>query len=315
MMEMKVLVTGSVAIDITGVYPGSFEAYERRYDVTRLNASFQLGELQTGFGGCCLNIAYGLRLLGVDTIPLSSAGRNFRDAYLPRLLSLGINADNIAIDDEAEHGASCLMINDEAGNQIIGFYPGRENPARRLPSEVPGITEVGCAILAPERAALMLRQARDLGRLGIPIVLDPGQAITDFEADEIVELLDLSSVLVANEHEFRALLANGKLSERDAISRTEKTVITRSEAGADIFEAGERRRVAALKDDGGIVDATGCGDAFRAGFVYGLAAGRGTETATQLGCVMAAINLHSPGTQNYVTDRDTVEARRREAYD
>ena len=161
------LVTGSTAIDSIGTYNGSFEEYQAQYPISALNTSFQLTDLKSSFGGCAPNIAYGLHQLGVNVIPLSSAGRNFRDRYLPHMKQLGINVDHITIDDSIEHSASCMMINDLHGNQIIGFYPGPANPLRESPADLEEIDRVALAVLAPENAQLMLRQARQLaGRIG-----------------------------------------------------------------------------------------------------------------------------------------------------
>ncbi len=304
----KVLVTGSIAIDITGLYPGSFEAYSQQYDINNFNASFQLSGVKTGLGGCCLNIAYGLNLLGIQPLPLSSAGRDFRDAYEPYIRAQGINTDFIAINDDAPHGATCLMINDRDGNQIIGFFPGEPNPARLLPSEVPGISDISWALLAPEEAEIMLRQARDLAALDVPVMLDPGQVITDFTGQEIVELLSLSSMLLANEHEFHALARNAGMSTDEVLEGISQAVITRSERGVDIYSDGTSTHVDALQDID-IVEVTGCGDAFRAGFVYGLCTHDDIRIAAEYGCVMAATNLESNGTQSYQINAESLTQR------
>jgi adenosine kinase len=89
-----ILVTGSTAIDQIGSYDGSFEEYQSSYLVNAFNVSFQLTEMRTSFGGCAPNIAHGLTQLGIDAIPLSSAGRNFVDQYKAHLINLGINIDS-----------------------------------------------------------------------------------------------------------------------------------------------------------------------------------------------------------------------------
>ena len=308
-----VLVTGSTAIDQTGIYPDSFETYQHQYRIEAFNASFQLADIKTSFGGCAVNIVYGLHLLGIKAKPLSSAGRNFRDRYLPRLNQLGIDVSHIAIDDTREHSASCMILNDAHGNQIIGFYPGPAVPGRQLPSALAIIDQVALAVLAPEAAQLMLKQAQDLAPLKIPIILDPGQVISDFKRDEILALLELSTCLIANEYEYRVLQTNGGIDHQDVLAAISHLVITRADQGVSIYRDGQQYQVDAVADVD-IVDVTGCGDAFRAGYVYGMVENLGPIACGQLGCVMAALNLTTPATQNYEADVATVKKLQSEYY-
>ncbi|MBL6688763.1 MAG: carbohydrate kinase family protein [Pseudomonadales bacterium] len=300
-----VLVTGSTAIDHTGFYDGSFEDYEEQYPVTAFNASFQLGGMRTSFGGCAPNIAYGLNLLGIKGIPLSSAGRNFRDHYEAHLTSNGIDTRFIFIDDDVAYCASCLMINDEEGNQVIGFYPGPHDPKRQLPSELPIINEVRLANLGPEEPHLTLKQARDLAALGIPMVADPGQVTASFSRKDIRELLELVDALIVNEHELDVLLSNGGLDQQALMAKVPELVVTHSEQGVDVYRDGACTHVSAVPDVE-IVEVTGCGDAFRAGYIYGMLNNLGIRERAEIGCVMAAINLACEETQRYRTSIDEV---------
>lgn len=293
-----VLVTGSTAIDQTGVYPGSFDDYESRYEVKAFNASFQMAAMKTSFGGCAPNIAYGLHALGARVVPLSSAGRNFRDRYQAHLEALGIETRYIWVDDDVENCATCLMINDLQGNQIIGFYPGPKAPKRLLPSQLPMINEVGLAILGPEEPGLTLKQARDLQPYGIPIMFDPGQVTAEFSAAELDEMLGIATYLIVNEHELGLLCRNAGLTEQQVRSRIDELVVTHGEAGADIYNASGKQHVSAIPDVE-IVEATGCGDAFRAGYAWGIINDLGAADAVAIGSIMAMKNLGAAQTQGY----------------
>ncbi|MBO6701784.1 MAG: hypothetical protein JJ921_05560 [Pseudomonadales bacterium] len=304
-MPDTVLVTGSTAIDHTGFYGGSFEEYEGQYQISAFNASFQLAGMRSSFGGCAPNIAYGLNLLGINGVPLSSAGRNFRDHYEAHLQSSGIETEYIFVDEEVPYCASCLMINDTLGNQVIGFYPGPENPKRLLPRELAIIEDVMLANLGPEEPQLTLKQARDLAALQIPMVADPGQVTASFSRDDIHQLLALVDYLIVNEHEHEVLLTNGELSESELRSRVSELVITHSEQGVDVIRDGEVTHVDAVPDVQ-TVEVTGCGDAFRAGYIYGILKGLSVRERAEIGCVMAAINLACEETQKYQTSTDDV---------
>ena len=313
-MVDRILVTGSTAIDQTGLFAGSFETYQARYPIKALNMSLPLGGMRTSFGGCAPNIAYGLNLLGVAAIPLSSAGRNFRDQYEDHLRQSGINIDYIAVDDSVEHCASCMMFNDSEGNQIIGFYPGPGTPLRKLPSEIPEIDEVRLVILGPEAPALTLKQARDVAALDIPVMFDPGQVISDFSREALLEMLSLASILIVNDYEFRVLLENSELDAAAVLNWVDEVVVTRGSQGADIHQRGDFWHVDAIADVE-VVEVTGCGDAFRAGYAYGVLKRLSPDQRGQLGCVMAMLNLVTEKTQNYHTSLAEVLALRDKHYD
>lgn len=308
-----VLVTGSTAIDLIGVYSGSFDDYQAQYNINALNTSFQLTEMKTSFGGCAPNIAYGLNQLGVNVIPLSSAGRNFKDRYQAHLEQHGINVGYIMVDEAREQSASCVMINDLHGNQIIGFYPGPLTPKRKLPSEMDEIDRIALAVLAPENAQLMLRQARDLAKRNIPLVFDPGQVITDFQKDEIHELLGLSHTLIANDYEYSVLKTNGELTDEEVLLAADEVVITHGEDGVGIFTSGQVYHVDSVPGVD-IIEVTGCGDAFRAGYVYGVLKQLDPVQRGQIGCIMAALNLRHPETQGYPASEALVTEMQREVY-
>lgn len=306
----KVLVCGSIAIDLLGTYGGSFDEYQDKYPINALNFSLQLRQLRTSFGGCGMNITYGLMQLGVDCLPLTAAGLNFEDHYRDHLVSQGINIENIAVDPEYEQCATAIVLSDLLGNQITGFYAGASPSQRRkLPREVDGISEVSLAVLAPEDAPIMLRQARDLHDLGIPMLFDPGQGISEFSREEVRELLDLSDYVIANAHEWEILQMNAELGADEIIAGQRQVIVTLSEDGVDILQPAEPKiHVPALKPER-IVEVTGSGDAFRAGYVYGLLQEQSPTDCAQLGSLVAVYNLENPETQRYRFSLDEFRAR------
>lgn len=300
----KVLVCGSIALDLLGSYAGSFAEYEEKYPITALNFSLQLANLRTSFGGCGMNIAYGLRRLGVDCVPLTAAGTNFEDHYRDHLREHGICTDWIAVDHDYPQCATAIVLSDESGNQITGFYSGASpSPHRPLPRDIDVIGDVKLAVLAPEDAPIMLRQARDLADLGIPIMFDPGQGISEFSVAEVRELLALSTYVIANDHEWDIIQLNAEMSAADILADQRQVIVTRSERGVDILSPeADPVHVDALSPER-IVEVTGSGDAFRAGYVKGLLEGRSARDCGRLGCLMACYNLEAPETQRYAFDQ------------
>ena len=308
-----VLIAGSTAIDMTGLYPGDFHQYQSTYPINALNVSFQLTDMQSSFGGCAPNIAWGLAQLSVKSIPLSSAGRNFRYQYGPHLNRNNIDTRYIAIDDNVENCATCMMINDQQGNQIIGFYPGPNSATRKLPNEIPEVHEISLAILGPELPVLTLKQARDLEQLAIPILFDPGQVVNEYERSDILEMLELAEYMIINAHEFEVIRANSGLSMEAICATVNEVVVTHGASNVEVHHRSGRTLVAPIKDVP-IVDVTGCGDAFRAGYAYGILNDISFKSRAEFGCIMAMLNLQARHTQNYRTSLQEVLLIRDELY-
>ncbi|MFP6808683.1 MAG: carbohydrate kinase family protein [Pseudomonadales bacterium] len=301
----KVLVSGSTAIDLIGAYSGS---YLDHAGVEALNVSLQLSSLATSFGGCAMNIAYGLNALGVEAIPLSVVGADFRDRYEKYLAGLGINIDNVVIDDSVEHGAMGIMTSDCDGNQITLFYPGADgSKLRKFPRDVVGITDCQLAIVAPEGAPIMLHHARDLQSLGIPAIFDPGQCLPEFSKQEVNELLDLCQYTIVNEYEIDMLLKISDLSQQAVIDICEWLIVTKAAVGVDIFIDGQCHHIPSTKINE-ILDPTGCGDAFRVGLIYGMTKDCSAIDCARYGNLVAARNLTSINTQNYKLNARQLEA-------
>lgn len=310
----KILVCGSLAIDHILKYKGSFADYQEKYQIQSLNISLQLVDYHTCFGGCGMNITYGLAQLDVDCLPLSAAGLDFNSGYRQHLESQGINCRYITVDSAFEHSAHCTLISDPAGNQITGFYSGAAASTQRLlPSQIDEIATITLAMLAPEDAQIMLRQARNLRELAIPVIFDPGQGIEGFSRDHIRELLQLSELVMVNSHEYDILLTNAGLSHQEMLKTMDLVIVTRGANGVDLYQGTSTVHVAAVSTPE-IIDPTGCGDAFRAGFICGLAESIPIRESAQMGCIMAAESLRSPDPQRYTMNRQTLLSRRQQIY-
>jgi adenosine kinase len=310
-----VMVCGSIALDLIGRYPGSFADYQAKYPIQGLNISLQLADLRTSFGGCGLNIAYGLHQLGVTVIPVSAAGRNFNDHYRQHLQNLGMDISNITVDPDFAQCASAVMIADEHGNQITAFHAGAAvSSLRPLPGAIAGIEQVSLAVLAPEDAPIMLRQARDFARLGIPMMFDPGQGLAEFSQADLRELLAMASYVIVNDHEWQILQHNADMGPEQILLGERQVIVTRGADGVDIFQAGTLPlRVLAVQTSAAL-DPTGCGDAFRAGYVSGLVRGLAPQICAQLGCLTAVYNLESDHTQHYAFAREDFARRYAQAF-
>lgn len=290
-----VLLTGTLAIDTVCAYPGQLHALPRHPGI---NLSIQLSGFERRFGGCAMNIAYTLKRLGDAPAPLVFVGQDFAASdYAAHLRQSGIDA-SLIVPTDAPHSAHGFIFTDQAQNQFTGFYGGPgaaagASLADRLRTALAG-RRWHYAILAPDVPANMIAAARALRDGGVPFLTDPGQNLTDFAAADACELMTLSSAVMVNEYEHETLrrLA-GELVDELAL-----LVVTRGERGCHWHSAsegdGEERAAPAT-----VADPTGCGDAFRAGFVHARLRGAPLVEAARSGSTAAAIVLETHGTQGH----------------
>jgi len=292
---VAVLCTGSVAVDHIMVYRGRFRDVILPDRIHMLNVSFHVPELRRSFGGCAANIAYHLRLLGEDPIVLATVGGDDFDAYAAWLDRHGIRRDHI-VPLAGEATAGCYITTDLDDNQITGFHPGAMDRAHEAGLErVKEPIEVG--IVSPNGKRAMIELARGLKQRGVPTVIDPGQGLPLFEPDELVELLDGASVYVVNDYEWSLTLSRSALAEEDLLRRVGAVVVTRGEKGSTL-RCGPSSVDIPVVPAARVVDPTGCGDAYRAAFLYGLRRGLPLETCAKLGSLMGSLKVAEAGTQS-----------------
>ena len=276
-----------------GSYPGIFTGLPRHRGI---NLAIQLGRIERHFGGCAMNIAYTLKLLGDAPVPYVHVGRDFDSDYTAHLAAVGLDTSGVQVTD-SPYSAHAFIFTDREQNQFTGFFGG--------PAVGPGFEErIGrfargfdYAVLAPDVPEHMIPAARALRRVGVPFLTDPGQNLTDFEASDAKELTELSEAVVVNEFEYETLR---KLAS-EALDAVDLVIVTEGERGARWRSRSEGDgREAAV--EARIVDPTGCGDAFRGGFVHARLRGAVLADAIRAGGVTAALALEANGTQAHRCD-------------
>ncbi|MXY55788.1 MAG: hypothetical protein F4029_18950 [Gammaproteobacteria bacterium] len=289
----SIVVTGTLAIDYVAAYPGTFSGLPR---YPGINLAVQLGSIERRFGGCAMNIAYTLQLLGNTPAPFVYVGRDFHNEYALHLAASGLDASGVHVLD-APHSAHAFIFTDAEGNQFTGFFGGPGPTAEfgiELRRYAAGFDQ---GILAPDLPANMITAAAALRDVGVPFLTDPGQNLTDFGADDAAELVGLSTALIVNEFEYTRLrdLVGVRLDRLDLL------VVTEGERGArwhSKTEGDGREHAVAAR----IVDPTGCGDGFRGGFVHARLRGSSVAEAVRAGAVTAALVLETAGTQTHRCD-------------
>ena len=290
---MSILVTGSVAIDHIMVFRGRFKDVILPDRLHVLNVAFHVPELRKTWGGCAANIAYGLRNVGEAPLLLATVGGDF-GSYADWLDRHEIRRDWLRVlEDETTAGA--YITTDLDDNQIIGFHPGAMDRAHEAPvSGVGEAYEIG--IVSPNGKRAMQEHARALKQRGVATVIDPGQGLPLFEGDELVELLDGADTYVVNDYEWSLTLERTGLDEDAVASRVGTLVVTLGDQGARLRHAGETLEVPAVPAQE-VVDPTGAGDAWRAGYLAGRKQGRDLATCARMGSLLGSLAVAKSGTQ------------------
>jgi adenosine kinase len=296
---MPALICGSLAFDTITNFPGRFAAQILPDQVHILNVSFLVPTLRREWGGCAGNIAYTLKQLGGEPVILAALGSDGGE-YLARMSGLGIDTSSILV-EPSHHTAQCMIITDADNNQITAFHPGAMSVAHhaQVPTRAQR-TDLTIGIIAPDGRDAMREHARQMHAAGIPFIFDPGQQLPQFDGDEHREILAMARWVAVNDYEAR-MLCERVGCDLPALSRTPGMaglVVTLAAEGCDVWQQGEVTRVPGVPASE-VLDPTGCGDAFRAGLLYGLERNWALERCAALGNRLGALKISCRGGQNH----------------
>jgi len=302
---MSILVSGSLALDHIMVFPDRFKDHILPDKLHILNVSFNIDSLVTHFGGVAGNIAFHLRLLGGDPLILATVGNDF-GPYAEWLDRHGIDRRAIRVLEDVRT-AQGFVTTDLDDNQIWAFYQGAM--ARAHEAQVDDLEgEFELAIVSSDGKQAMLDHARALKRRGVPTYLDPSHGLPMLSRDELRELIQGAAAYIVNDYEWSLTLERSGCSEDEVVSLCDAVVITKGEQGSTIRQGDESIEippVAAAK----VVDPTACGDAYRAGLLFGRARGLSWELAGRIGSLLGAYQVEVPGTQQLTLDAAEFRAR------
>jgi adenosine kinase len=301
---MKTLICASLAYDSIMVFQGRFKDHILPDQVHILNVSFLVPTLRQEFGGCAGNIAYNLALLGGDPLPLGTVGDNAGD-YLARLDRLGIDRSCI-LQVPGTFTAQAFITTDLDANQITAFHPGAM--AHSQLSHVPSDQAIALALVGPDGRDGMLSHVEELAERGIPLVFDPGQAMPLFSGEDLLYLIGKARYLALNNYEAKVLTGRTGQGLDELAMRLDALIVTHGAQGSEIRTGGRLLAIPPAPTER-VADPTGCGDAYRAGLLYGIANGLDWETTGRLASVMGAIKVEHHGAQRHSVGRDAIADR------
>ena len=306
---MAALICGSVAYDTIMVFHDRFRDHILPDKLHVLSVSFLVPQLRREFGGCAGNIAYNLKLLGGDPLPMATVGRDF-DPYGQWMDKWGIDRRHVTRID-TEYTAQAFITTDLEDNQIAAFHPGAMNSAHL--NDVRDVPEATIGIVAPDARDAMIDHAAQFAERGTPFIFDLGQGLPLFDGDALRRFIDLATWATFNDYEWEVVRERTGLDAAAVVSKVEALIVTRGARGSVIHTRGASIEIPPARA-GDTVDPTGCGDAFRAGLLYGLANGMDWETTGRLASLMGALKVEHAGTQNHHCTRAEIDSRFRESF-
>lgn len=298
---MSILICGSIAYDNIMVFQGRFQDHILPDQIHILNVAFLVPEMRQEFGGCAGNIAYNLRCLEESPLVMATVGRDF-EGYRRWLEEQGMDLRHVTEIGEALT-AQAYITTDLDDNQVTAFHPGAMDHAHV--NRVPADGGIRLGIVSPDGRQGMLDHAAQFADAEIPFVFDPGQGLPMFSGEELRAFIEQATWVAVNDYEGQ-LLRERTGWDLDAIaSRVEALVVTRGGEGSRICAGGEWIEIPAVKPRE-LVDPTGCGDAYRAGLLFGLARGMDWADTGRLASLLGARKIEARGTQNHRVSRESL---------
>jgi adenosine kinase len=294
---MAAVICGSLAFDTIMTFEGRFADQILPDQLHILNVSFLVPALRRDFGGCAGNIAYSLKLLGGEPLPMGAVGSDGAD-YIVRLQQLGISTEFVRQVPET-YTAQAMIMTDRDNNQITAFHPGAMMQAHL--TKVAARPDIKLGIISPDGRDAMQQHAAQFQAAGIPFVFDPGQGLPMFDGRELAAFIEQASWVTVNDYEGKMLSERTGWDSAEISRRTRGLIVTLGAEGCEVWVGGQKTLVPPVKAKE-VVDPTGCGDAWRGALLFGLERGWTLERCAALGNQVGARKIASRGPQNYTLD-------------
>ena len=293
-MTARAAIAASLAYDTIMVFEGQFTDHILPDQIHKINLSFLSPQMRREYGGCAGNIAYNLKLVGGEPVPMGMVGNDF-GPYRDHYRRLGIT-DQCLVEAPDAYTAQCFIVTDLHNNQLAGFHPGAMALSGQIALAQAGA--VDCGIVGPDAKDAMAVHVHQMADAGLPFIFDPGQNILLHTGEELLALIDRAPVLVCNDYEAELICDKTGLSLDVLATRVKTLIVTRGGEGSWVFENGSRTDIAPVPATA-VQDPTGCGDAYRAGLLLALGRGLPIVSGARLGSVLGAIKIATRGCQNH----------------
>lgn len=307
---MKTLITGSMAYDTLMSFEDQFKNLILPDQIDKLNVSFLTPQMQRRLGGCAGNIAYNLNMLGGDPMIMATVGEDF-ELYAGHLEALEIANDHIKV-IQGQFTAQAFITSDLDNNQINAFHPGAMNFSHM--NHIDDAQDIELGIISPDGRDGMLLHGAQFAEANIPFIFDPGQQLPMFNGEELLTFCDQATYVVTNDYESQMLVERTGKSIEQLSERVDTFIVTRGSNGSSIYNSGKVIEISTAPISG-TKEPTGCGDAYRAGLLFGLSKGLGWRECGQIASLCGAIKIEHSGTQEHRFTLEQFAERYTSAFD
>ncbi len=305
---MSALICGSFAFDTIMVFHDKFKNHILPDKVHILNVSFLVPDMRREFGGCAGNIAYNLKLLGEEALPMGTVGNDF-GPYADWMDEKNISRKYLR--QVETYTAQAFITTDADDNQITAFHPGAMSLSHE--NSVLDTEGVKLGIVSPDGRDGMIEHAEQFVEAGIPFIFDPGQGLPMFNGEELMNFAEKATWITLNDYEAQLFEDRTGKSPHELAEMVDALIITRGGEGSHIYTLKHRYDIPSAQVEA-INDPTGCGDAYRAGLLYGLLNGLDWPTTGRIASLMGAIKIETHGTQNHAFSMDEFKQRYEENF-
>jgi adenosine kinase len=306
---MSALICGSVAYDTVMVFPGRFRDHILPDRIHMLNVSFLVPSMKRNFGGCAGNIAYNLGLLGGQGAPMATVGHDF-GPYRAWMERTGVRMDQVRVLED-EFTAQAFITTDLDDNQITAFHPGAMG--RSHVNRVPDGLGITLGVIAPDGRDGMIEHAEQFAAAGIPWIFDPGQGLPMFDGTDLLAFVSKATWVAVNDYEGQMLSERTGLALAEIARKVQALIVTKGAQGSVIYADGREIAIPTARPSA-VTDPTGCGDAYRAGLIFGLMNRLDWETTGRVASLMGALKIAHAGTQNHRVTLDQFRGEFRAAF-
>jgi adenosine kinase len=306
---MRTLICGSVAYDTIMVFQDHFKKHILPDQIHILNVSFLVPDMRREFGGCAGNIAYSLKMLGGDPLIMAAVGQDWQ-SYAYRLDKLRLSQAHVRPVPEA-FTAQAFITTDLDDNQITAFHPGAMNFSHL--NHIADAKDVGLGIVSPDGREGMLQHAREFHEGGVPFIFDPGQGLPMFNGDDLMNFIRQADYVTTNDYEAKLVQERTGKTVEELSKLVKAFIVTQGAEGSRIYSKAGIENIPTVKP-ARVLDPTGCGDAYRAGLLFGIANDMDWATSGRLASLLGSIKIAERGAQNHVFTRDEIGSRFREAF-
>jgi len=295
----KALICGSLAYDTIMVFEDHFVNHILPNQIHKLNVSFFVPSMRREFGGVAGNIAYNLKLMGGEPVPMGTVGQDFVP-YAQHLQELDISLEGVLYKDDM-FTPQAFITTDKDNNQITAFHPGAMSLSHEC--KVSEHADVSIGIVGPDGREGMITHAKGFVNNNIPFIFDPGQAMPLFDGEDLKSFINQATWMAVNDYEYELVCERTGWDAREIATHLKALIVTRGEKGSEIYTDGTVYHIPVVEAKS-IKDPTGCGDAYRAGLLFGLTKDLDMQTTGRIASLLGSIKIAHAGTQNHSFSRD-----------